>query len=143
ANFRIGDTAEIEMLKNEVIEEIFEQKYMNNDKGFIKLLETYTDYRGDEKLQDLILGIYKYIQSNPFPEKWLNQKVNEFKVNVDNDFSNTIWGKIILDFIKEKIESMIARLEKVESKISVFSELEKYSMILQEDINNLKSINLD
>ena len=48
---------------------------MDNDKGFIKLIETYTDYRGDEKLQDLILGIYKYIQSNPFPEKWLNEKI--------------------------------------------------------------------
>ena len=31
ANFRIGDTAEIEILKQDVIEEIFEEKYENND----------------------------------------------------------------------------------------------------------------
>ena len=43
ANFRIGDTAEIEMLKNDVLEELFEEKYMQEDQGFIKLIETYTD----------------------------------------------------------------------------------------------------
>ena len=89
ANFRIGDTAEIEMLKSDVLDEIFEQKYMDDDKGFIKLLDTYTDYRGDEKLQEIILNIYKYIQSNPFPEKWLNEKTEEFNIDTDKDFSTT------------------------------------------------------
>ena len=38
ANFRIGDTAEIELLKEDVLEELFEEKYLNNDKEFIKLI---------------------------------------------------------------------------------------------------------
>ena len=36
ANFRIGDTAEIELLKNDVIEELFEKKYEEQDKRFFK-----------------------------------------------------------------------------------------------------------
>ena len=142
SNFRIGDTAEVEMIKQDVLEELFEQKYMENDKGFIKLIETYTDYRGDEKLQDIILGIYKYIQSNPFPEKWLNEKVNEFNVNIDDDISNTIWGKIILEHVKDEINSMIMKLEKIKNDTLRFTELDKFSTVLQEDINNLRSINL-
>ena len=142
ANFRIGDTAEIEMLKNDVIEEIFEQKYMEGDKGFIKLIETYTDYRGDEKLQEIILNIYKYIQSNPFPEKWLEEKTEEFNIDINTDFSNTTWGKIILSHIKEKKASMIMQLEKIKQDTLRFSEMEKFSKVLQEDINNLNNINL-
>ena len=42
ANFRIGDTAEVELLKNEVIEDLFEQKYIEQDKDFLKLIDTYT-----------------------------------------------------------------------------------------------------
>ena len=38
ANFRIGDTAEVEMLKNDALEEIFEEKYLENNSGFIKLI---------------------------------------------------------------------------------------------------------
>ena len=143
ANFRIGDTAEIEMLKNDVLEELFEDKYANQDKGFIKLIETYTDYRGDEKLQNIILNIYKYIQSNPFPEKWLNEKVDEFKVDTNSDFANTIWGKVILENMKNEIQSMIVKLEKVKKDTERFVELEKFSRVLQEDINNLNGIKLD
>ena len=143
ANFRIGDTEEIEMLKNDVLEDLFEEKYMENDTGFIKLIETYTDYRGDEKLQELILGIYKYIQSNPFPEKWVNQKVNDFNIDVNEDFSNTVWGKVILDDVKTDIETMVLKLENIKSETLKFTELDKFSGVLQEDINNLKSVKLD
>ncbi len=143
SNFRIGDTTEVEMIKQDVLEELFEQKYMDNDKGFIKLIETYTDYRGDEKLQDLILGIYKYIQSNPFPEKWLNEKIDEFDVDIDSDFSSTVWGKILLEHVSDEINSMIMKLEKIKNDTLRFNELEKFSMVLQDDINNLKSINLE
>ena len=143
ANFRIGDTAEVEMLKNDVLEELFEQKYMEEDKGFIKLIETYTDYRGDEKLQDLILNIYKYIQSNPYPEKWLNEKVDELNVDINSDFSNTIWGKVILENTKDEINSMILKLENIKKECLKFSEFDKFSCVLQEDINNFKSIKLD
>ena len=143
ANFRIGDTAEIEMLKSDALEEIFEQKYMDNDKDFIKLIETYTDYRGDEKLQEIILNIYKYIQSNPFPEKWLNEKVEEFNVDVEKDFAETTWGKIILANVQEKVQNMILSLEKVKSETLRFTELDRFSGVLQEDINNLQSIKYD
>ena len=143
ANFRIGDTAEVEMLKNDALEEIFEQKYLKNDSGFIKLIETYTDYRGDEKLQELILGIYKYIQSNPFPEKWLNQKVEDFNIETSKDFSNTIWGKVIIENIKSQIETMILKLENIKNNTLKYIELEKFSMTLEEDIQNLKSIKFD
>ena len=143
ANFRIGDTAEVEMLKNDALEEIFEEKYLENDSGFIKLIETYTDYRGDEKLQELILGIYKYIQSNPFPEKWLNQKVEDFNIETSKDFSNTIWGKVIIENIKSQIETMILKLENIKNNTLKYIELEKFSMTLEEDIQNLKSIKFD
>ena len=74
SNFKIADVAEIDLLKQEVLDDLFEQKYIENDADFIELLETYTSYRGDEKLQELILTIYKFIQSCPFPEKWLEEK---------------------------------------------------------------------
>lgn len=140
ANFRIGDTAEIEMIKSDVLEELFEQKYMENDNEFIKLIEIYTDYKGDEKLQELVLEIYKYIQSSPFPEKWIEEKVNEFNIDKNIDFANTIWGKIILDNLKNTIQVMIKKLEKIKNDTLKFEELEKFSRVLEEDINNLKSI---
>ena len=78
SNFRIADTTEIELLKQEVLEDLFEEKYNNNDSDFLKLIETYTSYSGDEPLKESCLEIYEYIQSSPFPNDWLEEKVEMF-----------------------------------------------------------------
>ena len=40
-NFRIADTPEIELLKQEILDEIFEKKYLEEDKDFTKLEMTH------------------------------------------------------------------------------------------------------
>ncbi|MFR5313925.1 MAG: UvrD-helicase domain-containing protein, partial [Clostridia bacterium] len=104
-NFRIADTTEIELLKQEVIEDIFEEKYENQDENFSKLINTYTSYRDDTPLKELVLKIYSYIQSSPFPEEWLNEKIEMFnlKDKLNEDFSKTPWGNILLKEIEEEI----------------------------------------
>lgn len=109
-NFRVADATEIELMKYEVLEDLFEEKYLNNDENFENLINTYTGYREDEGLQNLILNIYRFIQSSPFPEKWLEENVNLF--NHDNgDFSQTVWGKIILQDIEEELAEAIMQLK--------------------------------
>lgn len=61
-NFRIADTTEIELLKQEVIEDIFEEKYEKEDEDFSKLINVYTSYRDDTPLKDLVLKIDSYIR---------------------------------------------------------------------------------
>ena len=56
-NFIISDMTQIELLQQEVLEEMFEEKYENQDKNFIKLIYTYTSYKDDTPLKDLILKI--------------------------------------------------------------------------------------
>ena len=72
-NFRIGDETEIAIIKQDTIEEVFEELYEKEDKDFIQLLDLYEGYRTDDNLKELILKIYNYIQSSPFPEDWLRE----------------------------------------------------------------------
>ena len=113
-NFRIGDTTEIELLKQEVIEELFEKKYEEENEDFTKLINTYTSYRDDTPLKEIILKIYNYIQSNPFPEKWLNEKIEMFNLTTYNDFSNTRWGEELLKEIEEELIDDITTLQDIE-----------------------------
>ena len=142
ANFRVADTTEIELLKQEVIDDIFENKYLNNDKEFLKLVNTYTTYRDDEPLKGLLLNIYKYIQSSPFPEEWIHEKVELFnlKDSLNIDFSETIWGEILLQTLKEEISDYIINLKKIERDLIKFEELCKFKLVISEDIINLEYI---
>ena len=87
ANTRIADGTEILLLKQEVLDDIFEEKYIENDKDFLDLIDTYTKYNRDEDLKDLILNIYTYIQASPFPEEWLEEKVKMRGARVIESFA--------------------------------------------------------
>ena len=140
-NFRIADTAEIDLLKQEVLEKIFEEKYENHDKDFEKLVKTYTSYRDDTPLKDIILRIYTYIESNPFPLKWLKEQVGKFNIkDTKQDFSNTEWGKILLQNMKENLEDSIKKLKAEETRLSFESELEQYERIILSDIQQLEMV---
>ena len=67
SNFRIAAEEEVSLLKQEVLEDLFEKLYEEENEDFAKLIDTYTSYRGDEKLKEIVLKIYNFIQSFPFP----------------------------------------------------------------------------
>lgn len=139
SNFKIADTAEIDLLKQEVLDDLFEQKYTENDKNFIELLENYTNYRGDEALQELVLKIYKFIQSSPFPIKWLQEKLELLKIE-DKDISQTIWGKLIIQTVDDDIQESIMQLEVTKSKMALYPEMTKFYQTISEDIINLQDL---
>lgn len=141
-NFRIADTAELELLKQETIEDLFDEKYEINDKKFLKLLETYSTYLSDDNLKDLVLEIYNFIQSSPFPNEWLEEKVEDFNIKdrLDTDFSENVWGKIIIKNVKEEALDCKLRLEKVLKDLSKFEELQKYALVINNDIEKVNKI---
>ena len=142
ANFQIGSSAEMELLKQETLEELLEEKYINKDEEFLKLVDTYANYRGDENLKELILKIDNQIQSSPFPKDWLEEKVEMFnlKDKLEQDFSKTTWGKILLQELLEELTEGTLKLKKVEKNLRRYIELEKYANVIANDINEIEKI---
>lgn len=142
SSFRIGDSLELELLKQETLEEVFEKLYEEQSEEFIKLLNTYSDYRDDEPLKELILKIYNYSQSMPFPAEWINENVEKFnlKDKLDLDFSKTLWGEVLIEYFRDELISCINELKKIAESIRNETDLDKCYLILLEDIKNLEDI---
>lgn len=139
-NFRLANTPEIELLKMETLEEVFEELYEEKNETFVNLVNTYCGYRDDDKLKSIILKIYKYIQSMPYPEEWLEKKVEDFNIELDIDFAKTIWGKILVDEAKKTIQTQVEILKNIGKKLSLEKELNKWHQIILDDIDNLEKI---
>ena len=143
-NFRIADTTEIELLKEEVLEELFEEKYEKEDSDFEDLITTYTTYRDDTPLKELVKKIHGYIYSNPFPQKWLHEKVEMFNLEeqglLDKDFSETLWGSELLKDLEEETKNDIIILEDIAETLQNDKDLEPYLKIIQSDINQIKTL---
>ena len=139
-NFRIGDNAEIKLLKQETLEEVFEELYEEENKDFIKLVDTYCGYRNDNQLRELVLKIYNYSQSMPFPMEWISENVDKFNITNKNDFSQTEWGKLLIKNFKEEAQSATTALKTVKNELKEDSELEKYYITILEDIEKIEKL---
>lgn len=141
ANFRIGSEQEMLLMKTETLEDLFEKLYEEEDEEFEKLVNMYTDYKSDDSLKALVLDVYKYIQSMPFPKEWLLENIAKYEPSEDNiDFSQSIWGKVIINNLKEEVLSSVKSLKSVRNKLEMVYELEKCKVIIEEDIKTLKGL---
>ena len=135
ANTRIADDSEILLLQQEVIDDLFEEKYEEEDSNFIKLIKTYTKYNQDEVLKDLILRVYSYIQASPFPEEWLEEQIEKLNIGDGTNFSDTVWGKIITENANQILEDSILKLQNIRTKMTRFPELDKFTAKIEDDID--------
>ncbi len=139
-NFRIADEIELKILKQETLEEIFEDKYEKHEEDFLELINTYTTYRGDENLKDIVLKIYNYIQSMPYPDKWLNKQIEKFNLEEHIDFSKTGWGKILYENAKDDILDGILQLRDLRDRAEKEPEIPKIYVTLSEDVRKLERV---
>ncbi|SCG83696.1 recombination helicase AddA [Proteiniborus sp. DW1] len=97
--FKIGDTTELQIMLQDILEELLESEYEKGHEDFIRLVESFGGNRNDINLENLILRIYSFIQSKPYPEKWLEEMIEMFSMNQE-ELEQSIWIKTIVDSIK-------------------------------------------
>jgi ATP-dependent helicase/nuclease subunit A len=139
-SFRIGDETEGVLIKNEVIEELFEDKYEEEDKEFTDLVEGFSSYKNDDNLKNLILDIYKFTMSGPWPEEWLNNNAEAFKISTLEELNKTKWVKVLSENIKIEIEGYIKMIEKAIEIINVTDGLEPYLENFNSEALDIKNI---
>lgn len=136
-DFRISDETESYLLKIEALDEMFEDKYEEGADDFLQLLDAYGGNRDDKSLKDMVLEVYDFVQSTPWPEKWLDTMSEAYNTGEDFDFSKTPWAKIIMKFAQMELEGCLNSLKKAERIAIEGVGLEKCAAQLAEDINSI------
>ncbi|PLT27707.1 helicase-exonuclease AddAB subunit AddA [Peribacillus deserti] len=79
--FRIADSTEAEIMKDEAMEEVFEEHYSEKDnERFFKVVDAYSNDRSDAALQDIIRSLYEFSMSHPDPGRWLSSLIELYNV---------------------------------------------------------------
>ena len=105
---REANEQELNILRQEVIENLFEEKY-SNDENFLKFTDEFngTVY-GDADLYKLIISLYDFAQSRPYPEQWL-QSLADFYENPEtatlDDGRN--WFEFLTSFSLRKVHQTL------------------------------------
>ena len=138
--FRILDETEGMLLRSEVLEELFEDKYENDDKEFLDLVEAYSDSKSEDKLKDIVLDLYKFSMSGPWPQRWLRDKSEEFNINTIEELDKSSWMKVFIENLVIELQGLISMEEKALELCEETSGLEPYIDTFRDDITMLRMI---
>lgn len=136
-SFRIGDETEGTLLKSEIIDDMFEDLYDKEDKEFLNLVEAYGGSKDDRKLKDIILDLYRFSMSGPWPEKWLKDKAEDFNINTISDLDNTEWVQVLKGDINMEIDSFINMYHNAIDIISSTEGIESYLDVFNDELSLL------
>jgi len=138
--FRIADETESSLMKLEALSEVFEEQYEEENGDFFELLECYGGNRDDQALQDMVLNLYNFIQSSPWPEGWLDQMTESMNVPSGIDFGDTPWGIVLLASVKLELEGLRAMTTRAVDILKHAPGLEKYQAVYLEDVAHIEAL---
>lgn len=137
--FRISDDVESALLKIEVLENLFEEKYKIGEPTFLALVEGLGGERDDRNLRELILKINSFLTSLPEPKLWLRQAVAVFQAAITDPelkgLRDQFMDKIILD-----LEEAIILEERALTLALLPDGPQEYALTIEEELNTLKKI---
>ncbi|BFK79873.1 helicase-exonuclease AddAB subunit AddA [Clostridium baratii] len=138
--FRIGDETEGTLLKNEILDEMFEDYYEKDDMEFFNLVEAYSGSKDDEKLKEMVLDLYRFSMSGPWPEKWLIEKAEEFNISSLEELDKTVWVEVLKNDINMEVDSFINLYYKAIEMINDTEGIEEYLDTFNDELSRIISL---
>ncbi len=109
--FRVADREEIQLLKSDVVKDLLESRYQEAEPDFIQFVESYVPNRNDTELEDMILHLFDFSRSYPWPSRWLNHCISQYTLETD-----TAWVQYLnryLDALLKEIAEMAERAAEI------------------------------
>ncbi|NHC18745.1 helicase-exonuclease AddAB subunit AddA [Bacillus sp. MM2020_4] len=104
--FRIADETEAQIIRDEVMEELFEEEYgKEKNESFFHLVDSFTNDRSDQALMDIVRSIYDFARSNPVPEDYLQSIVSMYDVGDITDIEDLPFIQSLLFDIELQLEA--------------------------------------
>ena len=140
-NVRTGDPAEVEMIKKDVIEDLFEDLYNKKDEEFLGLVDLYSARNNDKPLMELILKLNTFVDSSAYPEDWLDASAEKFNTEGkdDKEIISSYLGPYLLNEVGI-LASYVNRLEGIVDKFEAYEDLLKYCDYLNYHIAYIRDI---
>ncbi|WP_071459106.1 helicase-exonuclease AddAB subunit AddA [Bacillus massilinigeriensis] len=111
--FRIAEDTEGQLLKDEVMDDIFEEEYGKpENQAFFRLVDTFTNDRTDEALKDIILDLYEFSRANPSPDCYLSSIVDMYDAGEETEVAELPFMKNLLFDIRLQLNGAKEMLNK-------------------------------
>lgn len=111
SSFDIADNAEMDLIKNDILDEVLEQKYQEASDEFIGLVDSFARKESDEKIRELVYQIYRVASGYPKPERWINEAETALEVSTKEELYTLKWYRDYMQIVADTLDSAIGQAE--------------------------------
>ncbi len=108
-SFRIADESELTLMKSDVISDLLESCYEEGREEFLDFIESFSSGKSDGAAEELILRLYSFSMSYPWPEEWLDEKKNTFSITTLEEMKVSGWMRDLLDYLRTVTGDLVLR----------------------------------
>lgn len=134
--FRIASESETALLRQEVLEDLFEEKYAAEQEGsiFLSLVDWFSGERSDDAVFALVQKLYDFSRSHSWPEHWLRQAASSFQAPDPEALESSPWVASILTDTSITLDGAAELLRQAKSLSLSPGGPEPYALTLEEDL---------
>lgn len=111
--FKIGNETELVLMQEELLDEILEEEYEVGSAEFLDVIESFSPGKNDEPLKELILMIYRFSMSYPWPKKWLEESLKALTMESLEAVTSSKYYQILIEDLYESFERIDLYLKEI------------------------------
>ena len=108
--FRVADESEVKMLEADVMGRLLEQAHTEPTERFLHFVESYSTGTNEKKIEEAILRLYHFSMSYPFPEEWLANRMEDYRISDVGELSDKKWFQCARTYIRTILQECGDRL---------------------------------
>lgn len=110
-DFRVADEGELNLIREDVLQEILEEKFEQQDAEFLDFVEAFAPGKSINKISELVLGLHRFSQSNPWPIEWLMECDSVFSVETVEEYEKLTAVTDTIKYIKQVCRDCITECD--------------------------------
>lgn len=113
-SFRVADEGEGKLLQQEVLAELLEEAFSENNpdrEDFLHCVECYAAGGREKRLEELILQIYQFAMSYPWPEEWLRERQKDYDGATLESWEQQEWFQFMLQSFRYQLEDILEQYD--------------------------------
>lgn len=142
--FRVADETDMELMKQELLADLIEERYRlakeNGDEAFLQFTDMLSTGRTDSAIEEIVLSLYEIATSYPWPEEWLLDCQNMYQCEDMAKLEESVWIKGLLGYLDACKKEFLTMAEKAKKICEETNGPEAYLEAIQSDIRFLEGL---
>lgn len=109
--FRVADEGEAGLLMQDILEEVFEEAFAELSPSFRALVEAYSTGKKETVLEEIILSLYRFAMSYPWPFEWLKEHGGDYEIDSEEELEQSPFMKYIMAYLRNMLPELAGQLQ--------------------------------